>query len=78
MSGVTLVLTGWREGLATIPLMRLLHKSGGINMVVAKHAVDDLLRGKRVEIALPELGDPEVVLQRIRVLGADAELAQRC
>ncbi len=44
------IITGWEEGLKKISLSRLLQDEAGLTISQAKHAVDEVLEGRRVEL----------------------------
>jgi ribosomal protein L7/L12 len=51
---VRVLMEGWKQGLNKVELNRLLRQHAGYGLAEAKHAVDRLLEGGRLELELPD------------------------
>ncbi len=65
-----LVITGWKDGLKKISLVKVLQKNSSMGLTQAKQAVDDLMDGK--EIRLTGLSDERVVALRHEIEALNA------
>lgn len=69
---VTVVLTGWKVGLQTINLMKLLRRYGHINLRDAKRLVEELVRDRMIGVEV-DPNDVAEFVSRARAAGAIIE-----
>ena len=71
------IITGWKPGLATISLTKLLRAEAGLSLKAAKESVDRCLEGERVSIPMPTDEAAERLAQQASDLGAVVEIERR-
>jgi (2Fe-2S) ferredoxin len=69
---VTVVLTGWKVGLQTIDLMKLLRRYGHIDLRDAKRLVEELVRDRMIGVEV-DPNDVAEFVSRARAAGAIIE-----
>ena len=68
-----LVITGWKPGLKTVSLMRVLRGSLGMGLKQSKEAVDGLLDGREIRVPNLSQGLAATIRQEVEALGAICE-----
>jgi hypothetical protein len=65
-----LTITGWKPGLQTVPMMKLLMANSNMGLRQAKQAVEHLMEGK--EIRLSDLSEEQAQILRPQVEALNA------
>ncbi len=63
-------LTGWQKGLRTIDLMKLMRRSGKVNLPRAKELVEKLLHGNAIAIGFEAAHEAQEFLRDAESMGA--------
>ncbi len=70
---VRVQLNGWKRGLLTIALIKLIKAQAELSLSVAKNHVDRLLNGEIIVLEFADLGLANAFLKDARSLGAIGE-----
>ncbi len=71
------IVTGWKPGLATISLIKLLQAEADLSLKAAKESVDRYLAGERISVPMPTEEAAERLAQQASDLGAVVEIERR-
>ncbi len=65
-----LIITGWKPGLQTISLVRLLMANSGMGLGQAKRAVEELMGGKQIRLLDLSEEQAQQLQQEVEALNA--------
>lgn len=68
---ITLRMTGWREGLKTISLMKAIQYYSTGSLVTAKKLTEDLVDGEVIELTFRTEKDRDAFRREAEVLGVE-------